>query len=351
MSCFASPLSELQIELSTVCNALCLGCVRTDQLNFNSSKSFIPNKKFLDLNLLFDRITEAGDHHLKKIEFCGNIDEPLLHPGFLGLLKRLSEWNKNLEISIHTNGSSRNEAYFQQLAELLNGFDAKHELRFSIDGLGDTNSIYRQNTRFDRIIANAKSFINAGGTATWQYIVFPWNEHQSDEAKQRASEMGFKKFVLRKDRSLDDETMDRFRRKEEFRDLKSEQKFKDFKPAKFSKFDELPIECYFKKFNMMFISWDGKLWPCCFTANIYFESDTSKIEKFEDNFFGSFDRNFNDLAHNSLADILRHPIYERLLVEGWENSIEDKSNPKLWRCVEKCRSSLEKKAPLKRVEL
>lgn len=38
---YTANLNTLQIELSTNCNALCLGCVRTEKSNYNQSKSYI----------------------------------------------------------------------------------------------------------------------------------------------------------------------------------------------------------------------------------------------------------------------------------------------------------------------
>ena len=38
---------------------------------------------------------------------------------------------------------------------------------------------------------NAQAFINAGGRARWDYIAFAHNEHQIDEARQLAEDMGF----------------------------------------------------------------------------------------------------------------------------------------------------------------
>ena len=40
---------QLEFELSSMCNSLCLGCVRTDNKNFNHTKSMIPHKQMLDL--------------------------------------------------------------------------------------------------------------------------------------------------------------------------------------------------------------------------------------------------------------------------------------------------------------
>ena len=41
---------------------------------------------------------------------------------------------------------------------------------------------------------NSKAFIEAGGNAEWQFIIFDYNEHQVEEAKNIAFDMGFKNF-------------------------------------------------------------------------------------------------------------------------------------------------------------
>ena len=43
---------------------------------------------------------------------------------------------------------------------------------------------------------NFRAYIKAGGDAGWQFIVFPWNEHQIEEARQRSLDEGFATFSL-----------------------------------------------------------------------------------------------------------------------------------------------------------
>ena len=45
---------------------------------------------------------------------------------------------------------------------------------------------------------NAEAFIKAGGRARWDYIVFGHNEHQVEEARALAESMGFEKFNVKK---------------------------------------------------------------------------------------------------------------------------------------------------------
>jgi len=42
-----------------------------------------------------------------------------------------------------------------------------------------------------------KSFINAGGIVTWDFIRFKHNEHQVDAARKLANEMGFESFAVK----------------------------------------------------------------------------------------------------------------------------------------------------------
>ena len=42
---------------------------------------------------------------------------------------------------------------------------------------------------------NAKAFIDEGGIAEWQYLKFKHNEHQVEEARKMAEDIGFDKFV------------------------------------------------------------------------------------------------------------------------------------------------------------
>ena len=72
----------------------------------------------------------------------------------------------------------------------------KHDVWFALDGLKGIHEIYRQGTDFDKTMANAEAFINAGGHATWQFIPWKHNEHQLKECIKLSQQKGFKKFKL-----------------------------------------------------------------------------------------------------------------------------------------------------------
>ena len=65
---------------------------------------------------------------------------------------------------------------------------------FGIDGLEDTNHIYRKNVRWKKLKDNYTTYIQHGGTASWQFIIFEHNKHQEDIARNRSKQEGFVSF-------------------------------------------------------------------------------------------------------------------------------------------------------------
>ena len=65
---------------------------------------------------------------------------------------------------------------------------------FSIDGLEDTNHVYRKNSNWNKLIKNATAFIDAGGHAHWDMLVYAHNQHQVNQCEQLAQSLGFTWF-------------------------------------------------------------------------------------------------------------------------------------------------------------
>ena len=94
-------------------------------------------------------------------------------------------------IGIVTNASARTPDWWRKLAK------EKVRVTFGLDGLKDTNHLYRISTDFNKIISNANAFIGAGGHAKWHMLVFKHNEHQVEEARQMSKDLGFKAFTTK----------------------------------------------------------------------------------------------------------------------------------------------------------
>ena len=198
-------IDEYQLEITTYCNAACPQCPRNN--NGSGTNPYL-SLEHLSRSVIDSAFSKKLCTRLRQIFFCGSYGDPIMHPDFLDILRDFRRKSPTLWLYIHTNGSAHNTDYWQSLAEIINGYG---QIDFNIDGLKDTNHLYRRNTDFDKIINNATAFINAGGRAVWNYIVFEHNQHQVKEAQQLSDSLGFREFKYRfTGRFLNHQTMEEF---------------------------------------------------------------------------------------------------------------------------------------------
>ena len=198
-------ISEYQLELTTYCNAACPQCPR----NINGGK-VNPHLKLehLSREVIDNAFTTELCNSLRQVFFCGSYGDPIMHPNFLDILRDFRKKSPTLWLYMHTNGGAHDVDFWRDVAVII----GEHgQVDFNIDGLADTNHIYRRNTDFDIIITNAEAFIRSGGRAVWNYIIFEHNQHQIDEAKLLSQLIGFKEFKSRATgRFLNHKTMETF---------------------------------------------------------------------------------------------------------------------------------------------
>lgn len=174
----------LDIEASNMCNAACPMCARSFQGVENTN---------LDLqNLKVSALEPLRPYlgNLTTLSFCGNYGDPILNKDLTDIIDFTREINPDCSCMIHTNGGARSESWWRSLAKYR-----WLKVRFGIDGLEDTNHLYRRNVRWDLLERNFRAFIDAGGVAEWKMIVFKHNEHEVELCRQRAEAEGFKDFM------------------------------------------------------------------------------------------------------------------------------------------------------------
>ena len=193
---------QFHIELTDECNARCPQCSR----NCIVDNVLSPRPDLAKANISFDEYKEIFKdfkYPIKNLNFCGNFGDPvyakdiyeIIEYSCTDLLDRGNGPGKEF-IYIHTNGGMRKPDWWAKFGEMLHKhLPDNHLVVFSIDGLEDTHHLYRVNTRYDRVVENARAFINAGGLAEWSFIRFGHNEHQETEARKRSKEYGFQSFI------------------------------------------------------------------------------------------------------------------------------------------------------------
>jgi MoaA/NifB/PqqE/SkfB family radical SAM enzyme len=337
-------LYQIEFDLSNKCNAQCPQCVR----NFYGSYTW-PSVPLIDLdiNILKKSISLTTWANLKHVRLCGTYGDPCMHKDLIDIV----QWIKSVssaKITINTNGGIRSVLWWKQLAQTLNTNDM---VIFGLDGLEDTNHLYRINVNYKKVIKNLTAFIQAGGTSIWQFLVFKHNEHQIDQARELANKLGCKEFIVKRSSRfvnkshkivnntpvldnhgnvlyLIEPPTDTFYVNEGYKNITSiihlHRNYKQY-------LKETTIDCMSKILQYINITAEGNVFPCGWLADrMYgFETEThkdhNKLMSIIDSIGGLEKIN---LHHTPLEDIIKGPWFSAV-EESWkDNSIE--------RCANQC---------------
>jgi hypothetical protein len=181
-------LKRVHLEITNRCQASCPMCPRNihsgieNPLIDNSDWTLSQFKKIFTVEVL---------EQLDSVQFCGSFGDPVINNDLVEMCKHAAPYTS---IEINTNGGARSKQWWRDLAAVL---PKHHQVEFALDGFAGVHELYRIGTSFDKVVENAKEFIDAGGNASWLFIRFKHNEHQVEDARKLASEMGFFKFELK----------------------------------------------------------------------------------------------------------------------------------------------------------
>jgi hypothetical protein len=201
-------IGRLQLEITNYCNAFCSQCERNYMIELQNETSEERRDFTLDydieLNNTFLSIADIKKTflpnkwtHLDEIVLCGNVDEPVINPDVIEIIKYFYYLdNKEKNIWVHVNGGSRNESFWSELGKLSKELNNRLTVVFGIDGDEETNHLYRKNVDWKTLQKNWRAYISSGGRAGWQFIVFKWNQHQIADIKKLSEAEKFERFVV-----------------------------------------------------------------------------------------------------------------------------------------------------------
>ena len=350
--------------MTEACNASCPMCARN--LNGGEVNPHLNNRELsiADIERIFpvDFVQQ-----LKRVYMCGNYGDPAVASDTLEAFAYFREHNPQINLSMHTNGSMKKPEWWAELAQVIG---KKGYVIFGLDGLEDTNHLYRQGTVWKNIMRNVEAFIAAGGRARWDFIVFAHNEHQVEQAEQLSKDMGFEKFQYKKSARFFSNS--RAQTKEEHQaqnrkghttllqaptnpkyrnavldqlkaaanpantqtitvdnvvsvaNLDNLQGMQNFSTDPSKKkpvehiWDEAVIDCKVAKEKNIYVTAEGILQPCCWTAGQmylwYFKPKGAQIWKFIDE--AGIDT--LDARKHSVKDIVHGDFFQKIIPESWD---------------------------------
>ena len=337
-------IRSIHLEVTQNCQASCPMCDRN--MNGEGINPHI-NLDELTLDDCKRIFTPDFVKQLKTMYMCGNLGDPIVAKDTLEIFKYFRQHNANMWLSMNTNAGAKNETWWRDLATTFGRMGA---VIFSVDGLRDTNHIYRQGVVWNNVERNMKAFISAGGRARWDFLIFEHNQHQVEEAEALANEWGCEKFMKKKTgRFIDTKTKPK--ESHQAKDRKGKDSAELKKPDKkylnkaLSKqeviinkygsmdayYDAAPVICKVKKDNSLYISAEGLALPCCWTAGRMYKwwHKDPKVEQIWD-FIP--DKNALD-ARNGLDKVFSTGIFEEIQSSWSKPSCGD---GKLKVCAMKC---------------
>jgi len=333
-------ITTVHIEPTQLCNAACPQCDRNQNGGWDNPYLTGADLTLADYHKIFPT---SFIKQLKTIYMCGNLGDPCVSKDSLEAFRYFRGINPRVWLSMNTNGGARDEEYWAELAKVFGRMGA---VIFSIDGLEDTNHLYRQKVNWNSVMRNAKAFINAGGRARWDFIVFKHNEHQVEEAQQLSNDLGFETFQFKKTGRFFSTASHTGKESHQAVNKKGELTQKLEKPkdkyvnnalhkeqelvTKHGSMDnyykQVKIDCKVKKEKSIFITAEGMLMPCCWVGGQmykwYLPPKHSDIWPF-------IYKQDLDVKNNSLKEVMNGPFLKAI-----ENSWKDESRPKV--CANKC---------------
>ena len=337
-------IKTIHLEVTQNCQAACPMCDRNmngeginphinlDELYYKDCTNIFPASFIKQLDTMY---------------MCGNLGDPIVAQDTLEIFEYFRWANPNMWLSMNTNGGAKPVEWWQKLAEV---FGRKGAVIFSVDGLEDTNHIYRQNVVWKNVERNMRAFIDAGGRARWDYLIFEHNQHQVEEAESLANEWGCEKFMKKKTGRFIDTNSNK-KEKHQAKDRKGKDSAELKKPDEkyqnkaLSKqevilkkygtmdayYDAAPIICKVKKENSLFITAEGLALPCCWTAGRMYKwwHKDPKVEQIWD-----FIPDLSVIqARNRLREVFDSGVFQEIQSSWFKPSCSD---GKLKVCAMKC---------------
>ena len=261
------PIS-VSFEPTTSCNLRCPECP-------SGLRSFTRPTGMLQKDFFRETIDDIHQHLLYLIFYFQG--EPYLNPEFLDMVKYAS--SKNIYTATSTNAHYITDEVAKKTVE--SGLD---RLIISIDGT--TQEVYQQyrvGGNLNKVIEGAKNIVKWRKELNsktpfifFQFLVVKPNEHQLEEIKQLAKEIGVDEVRFKTAQVYDYET-------DPNQLIPNNEKYSRYKKDKDGKYkpkNKLVNRCW-KLWHANVITWDGLVVPCCFDKDAMHQLGNIKNESFK----------------------------------------------------------------------
>ena len=344
-------IKGVHLEITQRCQASCPMCDRNE--NGGKENIHLTNAE-LSLQDCKKVFTPEFIINLDVMYMCGNLGDPIIATDTLDVFHYFRQHNHSMWLSMNTNAGAKSTNWWKDLAKVIG---RKGAVIFSVDGLKDTNHLYRQNVQWEIVEQSMRSFIEAGGRARWDFIIFEHNEHQVEEARKLSEKWGCEKFITKKTGRFFSSVKNKGKETHQAQNKKGKETTLLSKPKEekninvslqketqliktygsmLDYYDTCKIKCKVEEKKEIFITAEGLMMPCCWTAGRMYKwwHQDPKIEQIWD-----FIENIGGKdSINAKIHGLEHVVNNSDLLKNIEKSwkIMEIKKGKLGVCAQKC---------------
>lgn len=186
---------SLQIETTTRCTLKCPACSRTWWNETLGRKIPIHD---IDIDLVYKFLDCEAGKKIELLDMRGDWGDCIYYPKLFQFIDRFREEKKFI---FCTNGSYQTEEFWEKLSARLTERDS---VEFSIDGLEDTNHLYRKNSNWKSIMSGLDIVKKSKAKILWTTRIFSFNQNIIPQIKKFAEEKGARFIVESTHRFGDD---------------------------------------------------------------------------------------------------------------------------------------------------
>ena len=328
-------IRHIHFEPTQRCQAQCPMCDRTNNRHLKNAE--ITSDQFVNM------VDIGIVHQLNSLLMCGNHGDPIVSNDTLSIFRYLRVNNPKMYLHMTTNAGARDDDWWKELVLILG---SRGKVSFSVDGLEDTNHLYRVNVNWKKVEHAMDVFTQAGGKGIWVFLIFEHNEHQIEEAERMAKLFGLE-FIKKKTgrwvqsykgKKIDEKITNKGNQVKPPKNKKYQNKsvidydklikrhgsFQDY-------LDRTKIKCKSLDNNEIYISAEGLVTPCCWTAGKFYKA----YEEIGENQIWSYFDDLKDInaLHTPLRDIIDGGFFEKIQ-KSW--NISSCADGKSIVCAEKC---------------
>ena len=247
---------SISIEPTTSCNLRCPECP-------SGLRSFTRPTGMMKKELFESVISQLAPSLSYLIFYFQG--EPYLHPHLLDMIRLASQ--KKIYTATSTNAHYLTDEAAKETVK--SGLD---RLIISLDGTTqETYQSYRIGGKLDKVIEGAKNILHwkkelksKAPHVIFQFLVVRHNEHQIEEIKKLADELGVDEVKLKTAQIYD------FENGSDLIPINNKySRYERNQNGKYSIKNGLLDECW-KMWHSCVVTWDGKVVPCCFDKDAHF---------------------------------------------------------------------------------